>query len=592
MHFTSINLKSETFGPQSPNDTIRFQEMMDYVNTNYFSKSKNIELYAQQAIDLAKKLNNQESLAELYRMMGVIQYFNGKYDVALHHYMMAVKLYQSQKNIAGEASTYNEIGNVYRKHKRPEEALKFLSKAYHLSDMIHDTSGMAKSLNLSGIVYEEKNELSTALENYRKALSLYMLIQDSVGQSYSYENIGGIYLMKNDFNQAEIYLIKSLKIREDKHLEQATAMSYHYLGELYQKKGNIPKSNTMFDAALSIGMTINYPDVIQMAYFSLAKNYKQMHNFPQAYAYFEKATLLKDSLFNVEKSKQLTEMQTKYEVDNQIQENKLLKQSNELSRQQVKNKNLIIIIVVFISFAFALIGLVVYKRRQQNLAIQTQIKIQKAEQQQRIRISHDLHDHVGAQLSYVVSNLDIAGQEIMKQQLDPRRLHAITEMSKQAISTLRETVWALNNESISIESFADKFKAYAQKMSDLSEGIQIEFHEDIEVDTILLPNTALHLFRICQEAFSNALKHAACTKISIDIRSNSEYLMVFKLSDNGIGFDPESAKLKGHFGLENMKHRASEVLASYDIKTQMGKGTQIELMLKKNTTYASLLHQA
>ncbi len=159
-------------------------------------------------------------------------------------------------------------------------------------------------------------------------------------------------------------------------------------------------------------------------------------------------------------------------------------------------------------------------------------------------------------------------------------------MSKQAISTLRETVWALNNEHISIESFADKFKAYARKMSDLSEGIRLEFKEEIAHDCILMPNTALHLFRICQEGFSNALKHANCSVISIYIGSDAGSLLVFRLADNGAGFDPEEARRKGHYGLENMAHRAAEVGASYKLSTEKGKGTQIELVLPKNTTYA------
>jgi signal transduction histidine kinase len=230
-------------------------------------------------------------------------------------------------------------------------------------------------------------------------------------------------------------------------------------------------------------------------------------------------------------------------------------------------------------------GVYTYRKRQQNQVIQTSLKIQKAEQQQRIRISHDLHDHVGAQLSYVVSNLDIASQEILSSQLDPKRINAIREMSKQAISTLRETVWALNNESISIESFADKFKSFTQKMTEMSD-VRVVFHEHISVNNILLPNTALHLFRICQEAFSNALKHASCSMLDIDIRSGHDEQLFFSLRDNGTGFDPEEARSKGHYGLENMRHRAGEVGATYSIDTKKGKGTYIELVLTKNTAYA------
>jgi signal transduction histidine kinase/Tfp pilus assembly protein PilF len=581
----STTIAGQGFGPQSTNDTIRFQQLKDYVSRNYFSRTENVQLYAEQAISLAIRLKDKQSLAELYRMMGIIQYFNGEYDLALNSYQDAVKIFTALKDPAGEAAVYNEIGNVYRKYNRLDEALDILKKAYDISFSLKDSSGMAKAYNNTGIVYEVRNELGTALAHYKKSLDLYEGLNDSIGQSYCYENIGGIYLMMKDFGNAEIFFTNSLRIRQEQKLAQATAISFHYLGELYNKKGDLAKSNAMFDSCVAIGRKIDYPDIVQRAYFSLAGNYKQGRNFAKAYDYFERASVLKDSLFNVEKSRQFAEMETKYRVENTTRENLLLKKSNELSLQEVKNKNLLIFLVSFVFIAIAVTSLLVYKRRQNLMAIQTQLRIQKAEQQQRIRISHDLHDHVGAQLSYVVSNLDIASQEILKSQLEPKRLNSITEMSKQAISTLRETVWALNNESISIESFADKFKSYARKMSDLTDGVSITFHEDITINNILLPNTALHLFRICQEAFSNALKHAECSTISIHISSNEDELFIFSLKDNGKGFDPEKARLKGHYGLENMKHRASEVGASYTIDTQIHKGTNIKLALIKNTTY-------
>ena len=580
-----VDGQKRTFGPGETNDTIRLKELENYVIGHYFSKTLHVELYASQAIELAKKLNERSSLAELYRMMGIIQYFNGEYDAALANYLDAVALFKELGNVKGEADTYNEIGNVYRKHNRLKEARDILAKAYALSRSIRDTSGMAKAYNNSGIVAETDNDLKTALRNYEAALVLYEKINDSIGQSYCYENIGGIHMMQKNYHEAETYFQKSLALRQAARLEQAVAMSYHYLGELYQKKGDLQASRDMYYACLAIARRIHYPDMAQKALFSIASNYRQAGDFTKAYDYFEQASILKDSLFNAEKSRQLAELQTRFEVDNQRQENLLLQQSNELNRQAIKNRNLVIFIVIFAFAVLITIALLIYKRRQQHMAVLTQLRIQKAERLQRVRISHDLHDHVGAQLSYVVSNLDIANQEIKGRHLEPKRLEAITEMSKQAISTLRETVWALNNESISVESFADKFKVYARKMTDLS-TVKLEFHEDIQRNALLSPNAALHLFRICQEAFTNALKHSECTLICISVRSGADIPFEFELSDNGKGFDPEEAGSKGHYGLKNMKHRAEEVGAVYTLSTHLGKGTVISLRLKENTTYA------
>src|SRR6186997_2756630 len=86
--------KPQILESQNSKDTVRLRELKDYVTSNYFSKTANVELYAEQAIALAKKINDPQSLAELYRMMGIIQYFNGKYDVALNYYLESAKLFQ------------------------------------------------------------------------------------------------------------------------------------------------------------------------------------------------------------------------------------------------------------------------------------------------------------------------------------------------------------------------------------------------------------------------------------------------------------------------------------------------------------------
>lgn len=85
------------------------------------------------------------------------------------------------------------------------------------------------------------------------------------------------------------------------------------------------------------------------------------------------------------------------------------------------------------------------------------------------------------------------------------------------------------------------------------------------------------IFRIIQEFVQNCLKHSRCNKIDLNITKN-EKLLRFEVSDNGIGFEKEKG-LPG-IGLTNMKRRAIELGASYDLESQPGKGTKIILQLE------------
>ncbi len=577
----NISLKTQEIGPQNANDTINLQQLTDYISNHYFSKTPKIELYAEKAIAIAKKINDNKTLANLYRMAGVIYYFDGKYDKALKYYLNAETVFKKLKDNKGLIDTYNEIGTLYRKYKRLNEASEILKQAFQLAIRAKDTGNMAKSLNNLGIVYEVENKLSLALSQYSQALKYYININDTIGQSYSLENIGGIYLLQKNYTESEKYILKSYNLRKQKQQQQAMAYSLNYLGEVYQKKGDYTKALKAFNECAQLAINIRIPDIQHRAYFSLAETYKSMGDFKQAYSYFSKASAMKDSLFTAERNLQITEMQTKYEVENKNNENKLLKQTVEIEKQQAKNRQLLYIFTTVL-LLITVIGIAIYYARKRQLAaIQTQLKIQEAEYKQRLRISNDLHDNVGAQLSYVVSNLEISNQEISNNKIDKNRITSITEMSKNAILTLRETVWALNNENISIESFSDKFKTYTQKMTEFSKHLAIEMKENIAQNEHIAPNTALHLFRICQESLSNAIKHAQATQLTIEISNSKTNVFNFKLKDNGIGFDEEKAKQKGHYGLQNIKSRAQEVGAIYTLITEINKGTTIELNLPK-----------
>ncbi|MDI1233774.1 MAG: tetratricopeptide repeat protein [bacterium] len=568
-------------------DSIEMMRLKKSVSENYFSKGKQEYENAGKAIQFAIKLRDTTHLAELYKMIGVISYFSGEHDQALKFYFKSLDLYRIKRNLTGEASVYNEIGTLYKKNNRLKEAQEMFDNSYLIAVNNKDTLSMATALNNGGIVDEMSNELSAALLNYKQALNLYEMVKDTIGQSYCYENIGGVYLMQNNFNQSEEFLLKSLNLRLIKKLDQPTAFAYHYLGELYNKKGENAKAISMFNNALKIAQRIQYPDLVQRAYYSLSESFKKAGDYQQSLTYFSKATAVKDSLFNASRSEQLAEIQTKYEVENKNIENKLLKQKIELEIQKAKNNNIIMVVLIFGVLVLIFGGIFYYKRRQNHLEIQTQLKVQQAEQEQRLRISHDLHDHVGAQLSYVVSNLDIANVEFGQQQYDLRRLQSVTDMSKQAILTLRETVWALSNEAISLEAFSDKFKAYVQKMSEFSTHTNIQILDRIGRNDTLPPNVALHLFRICQEAFSNALKHAKAANISIEIVSTDSVFFECKIYDTGIGFNIEEAVNKGHYGLHNMRHRAKEIGALYELKSIPNQGTEVRITIKqKNTTYA------
>ncbi|MEM8559462.1 MAG: two-component regulator propeller domain-containing protein, partial [Bacteroidota bacterium] len=208
------------------------------------------------------------------------------------------------------------------------------------------------------------------------------------------------------------------------------------------------------------------------------------------------------------------------------------------------------------------------------------LEVERRLQDERERISQDLHDHVGAQLSTIVSGIDLArlasnaegrgdraqGGEAhgdgapvkAASYLDRLEAHARTTMAQ-----LRETIWALHHETVTLQAFHDRLCAYARTQAGLRPNaprIACHLHA-ANPAAVLTPMQALNLYRIAQEAVENALKHAAASHLSIDVQAGSDAL-VLVVEDDGAFAEAGEASAPGvaddlrGFGLDGMRRRA------------------------------------
>ncbi len=231
-------------------------------------------------------------------------------------------------------------------------------------------------------------------------------------------------------------------------------------------------------------------------------------------------------------------------------------------------------------FLLSLSAWLFIKRQKRNL--ERAYEIQRKLEEERLRISRDLHDNVGAQLSYLITNIEwmLQHPEQMSEAEEKQRLEALSEAGKNAILTLRQTIWAISHNSLMVDDFADRFKQFVLKMIEFNKTIHVQFSEDLVSSHQLSPALALNFFRICQEAFTNALKHADANTVIIKFSSNTEFVLQFSIKDNGKGFNWVEGQKNGHYGLINMRARAEEMGAKLEIFSKEAEGTEVILSYK------------
>lgn len=540
--------------------------------------------YYNQSLKIHKAIGYKKGQGGALCNLGLAYLNKNDYPSALKNLQDAIKPLTEIKEHEYLGNCYNNIALIFLEMDNYTRALSYFNLAENEYKQANNTYQMAKIYGNISMVMSENGKYDSSILLEEKAIKLFEKDSDYFHLAKSYNNIGIDYTMLKDYEKAKISYLKSIEYSKACNGKTGLADTYFNLATIYSLLQQYKESEYYAQLAMDMLPVIKSRKIKSDLFYLYARIKMRQGDYKAACKLFIDAKWQKDSFFKIESAELISKAETRFGLEIKENENRQLLQKNKIQELELRNtsnevkyrkriNNLIIILSVII------IGLILlYLRRRlilQKLIAENRLK---AEQQtQRVQISHELHDNVGAQLSYIVSNLDVLSQ----QHPEDKRIHSVSDMSKQAIVTLRETVWALNNESISITDFADKFKQYTSKILDFNPDISCTFKEVIEKESILQPIQALNLFRICQEAFSNAVHHSRAKNIVIEFTNNDKILLNVKISDDGIGFDQEEAAMKGHYGLLTMRTRAEELGATFIINSEKAKGTQIEFILDK-----------
>ncbi|MEO1438045.1 MAG: histidine kinase, partial [Bacteroidota bacterium] len=222
-----------------------------------------------------------------------------------------------------------------------------------------------------------------------------------------------------------------------------------------------------------------------------------------------------------------------------------------------------------------------YNRRRFQREIE-ELKTQQKIQLERQRISRDLHDNVGSQLTGIVYKLNSLHYQAEKNPDSNKIIRNLDLLDKQVrgiMQMLRDTIWAVNQRSINVQELYRKTQEHLHQQ--IGPDGNIEYNVDLtgNPERQLSAQQTLHIFRIIQEAVQNTLKYANASQIDIQFDAQEE--IHIRISDNGIGMNlQEKEALVGHYGLENMRARAEDLNAQFDIHSFPGNGTKIDLTIK------------
>ncbi|WP_300350385.1 histidine kinase [Chryseobacterium sp.] len=229
--------------------------------------------------------------------------------------------------------------------------------------------------------------------------------------------------------------------------------------------------------------------------------------------------------------------------------------------------------------AFIIFVVITYNRKQllylkekqlkeseyQNQLLQKELEKQKSIEKERERISHDMHDDLGAGISALKLQAEFLKQKAEDGELK-NDIDDLLKTSEEMNFSMREMIWSLNSGNDTLGSFIDYSKIYAQNfLKKTSIQLTIEVG-NFNAGTSISTDQRRNLFLCLKESLNNAYKHSQSNQLKLSfIQENKNFIM--KISDNGIGII--QGKKEGN-GLRNMKHRMQEQNGRCEILVENG----------------------
>lgn len=500
------------------------------------------------------------------------QKFNeGKYDEALGITLDALTKAEKTGNPTYIAFANRKVGNMYYFMKDKKTALKYYMTSMAIIEKEHLDSLKPEIYHNTSAMYNELHNVDSTLKYSDKAIRLYRENKNYVDLSMALSALTDIYIsIRPDYKQAEKLINEAEYYGKLSGDDIMIAFAWIKRSGLLAKQKKYKEAIEQMDKAGVIYR--KYKHVENMMYFYRMQSvYHFKLGDETALSYNDSLLRLKDSVFKTEAAKKSAEYATLYQTEKKERENKLLHQENIIKQTQIDARNRMIVGLVI---GILLIGaLVAWRISVMNLRKkEKELEASKAVQKEKERISRDLHDNVGGQLSYVLFSVDGLNDQDAEKRLSVTQ--NINESIRNVISNLRETIWAISDEAITVNDLSDKLKVYVRSMFRNKET-KIVFNEQIRKDIRLNSSAGLNVYRICQEIINNAFKHSQASELAISITAEEQ--LEIEIRDNGVGFDTQNAG-EG-YGIDNMRKRAHETGIAFKMKSRAGEGTICKLVV-------------
>lgn len=503
-----------------------------------------------------------------------ILHITGKSQEALDWAFQIMPQLEASKDSSSLYRLYNNVGVINVELNRKEEAIRWYRKIALSPSKRFFEPRMIAALNIADASVS-LDQLDSATKYANIALEMSLSSNNLLVNANAKNILGKVYAIRKDYSKAEKMVAESALIREQIGDPFYVVADKIQLADIYARMGQYEKSKVFALEALDLVKKHQIENHDYILYSILINSHYGAAEYKEAADYGKKLIDILYDHSNSASPEAFAELEVKYETakkEQKIQEQKFI----------IEKKNTTIIVTIIIIVAICLLTLVIFqyfrnkqKQKLQAVIIREQDEAAKAvinaEEQERSRMSQNLHDGVGQLLSGLKMNL-----EALEERLELKENEYILKNSigllNESITEIRDVSHQILPNNIIRMGLTNALKSLIGKID--QNKVQI----DLRIEGMLKdihPDIQLMVYRILQEGINNILKHAKAKKVEIAININEQFISAI-IKDDGIGFETGSLKAEEGIGLSNISSRIRFLKGTYIIKSIINEGTTLQ----------------
>lgn len=337
-------------------DTLRLRALNELAyQTSETDVTLSLE-YADAGLKLADQLQDQVQKRQILHLKGLSHYKLGNYDLTLYYFRQVLSMFEKENNEWGISKMLNNLGILYSDLNQPETSLRYYEKSLSIKVQLKDSASIPNTLCNIGLIYLDLDQAEKAKEYFKESLVIDRKLGNQKGLAFSYEYMGQAYSKQQEYDSALLAFKKSLELleKEDSRYDQMDILNK--IAGVYLKEGQPEEAIRKLETAVGFGEAINARLRLKDSYQLLAEAFSQSNDYKNAFLYHQKYIALKDSIFNEENLKKISDIESNYQIQKREKEIELLKKdaqisSLNMSRNQMVSYYLYIALFVFFSLA-------------------------------------------------------------------------------------------------------------------------------------------------------------------------------------------------------------------------------------------------